>query len=255
MDYKTREDWYATPPTKPWTWLRPSRVEGIVVHHSGVKDGPTGMRAVQAFESHHMTTRRWSSIAYNWLVDVDGTVYEGRKKGAVGGATRDWNFKTEAVCYIGDGDLPLPPKATDGMRSVIDHLQLTYGGRLWVKRHQDLAATTCPGIWLSDWTATGAHPVPPSGGVTPPVDWQALIRYFLLMGAQVGKTPLKRGARGSVVTLVQNVLTNKGFNPGPVDGVFGWKTKRAVRDFQRSRGFLKANGVVAKATWDALFLG
>jgi len=87
------------------------------------------------------------------------------------------------------------------------------------------------------------------------VDWQALIRYFLLMGAQVGKTPLKRGARGSVVTLVQNVLTNKGFNPGPVDGVFGWKTKRAVRDFQRSRGFLKANGVVAKATWDALFLG
>ena len=58
-----------------------------------------------------------------------------------------------------------------------------------------------------------------------------------------------------MVRLVQEALNRKGFNAGHVDGVFGWRTKRAVRNFQRSRAVLKANGVVSKTTWDALFLG
>ena len=255
MDYVTREQWGATTPTKAWTWLRPSRVEGIVVHHSGVKDGPRGAVAVQAFEAHHMTTRGWSSIAYNWLVDDRGVVYEGRRKGAVGGATKNWNFKTEAVCYVGDGDEPLPPDAANGLKSVIDYLQMKYSGTLWVKTHRDFASTSCPGTCLYDWVCTGTPAVAPPGGVAPPVDWDELIRYFWKVGNQLRIHPLKRGERGSVVKLVQEVLTRKGFNTGPIDGVFGWKTKRAVQAFQRSRAVLKANGVVSKETWDALFLG
>ena len=255
MNYVTREHWGARTPTKAWTWLRPSRVEGVVIHHSGVKDGPSGAVAVQAFEAHHMTTRGWSSIAYNWLVDVDGTIYEGRRKGAVGGATKNWNFKTEAVCYIGDGDEPLPHEAANGLRSVIGYLQAEYGGGLWVKAHQDFASTTCPGTCLYDWVCTGTPAVVAPGGVAPLVDWDELIRFFLLVGSQLLIYPLKRGARGSVVRLVQEALNRKGFNVGHVDGVFGWRTKRAVRNFQRSRAVLKANGVVTKATWDALFLG
>ena len=88
MKFVTREEWGATAPKKPWTWITPSRIEGIVIHHSGVEGGPTGKDAVRAFERHHMNTRGWSSIAYNWLVDVDGTVYEGRAQSAVGGATK-----------------------------------------------------------------------------------------------------------------------------------------------------------------------
>jgi len=41
--YVPREEWGATAPTKKWTWLNPKRVEGIVVHHSGVTGGPTGV--------------------------------------------------------------------------------------------------------------------------------------------------------------------------------------------------------------------
>jgi len=255
MDYVTRERWGARTPTKGWTWLRPSRVEGVVVHHSGVKDGSTGAAAVQAFERHHMTTRGWSSIAYNWLVDVDGTIYEGRKNGAVGGATKNWNFKTESVCYIGDGDEALSAQAINGLKSVIDYLQVKYGGTLWVKAHRDFASTSCPGTLLHEWVSTGTPAAVVPGGVAPPVDWGELIRYFYLVGKQLLMYPLKRGARGSVVRLVQEALNRKGFEAGHVDGVFGWRTKRAVREFQRSRGFLKANGVVSKKTWDALFLG
>lgn len=254
MEYATRSHWGALSPRKPWTWLKPSRVQGIVIHHSGVKDGPTGVAAVQAFERHHMQVRKWSSIAYNWLVDVDGTIYEGRQKGAVGGATRGWNFRTEAVCYIGDGDEPLSPEAMKGFVVVTNYLHDIYGGKLWVKSHKDFAATSCPGDSLYGWVQSGMSiPVSP-GAVPEPVDWEELIRFFYAVGHLLVAHPLKRGARGSVVRLVQEALVRKGFKPGPIDGVFGWRTKRAVQGFQRSRGFGKANGVVAKATWDALFI-
>ena len=233
--YVRRADWGATAPTKGWTWLNPKRVQGIVIHHSGVVGGPTGATAVQAFERHHMQVRRWSSIAYNWLVDVDGTIYEGRCDGAVGGATKNWNFKTEAVSYIGDGDQPLSLEAQQGFRTVINELQHTYGGGLWIKGHQDLASTSCPGGWLYDWVMSGAAFDPPSGSHAPTVDWDGVVAYLRSLGDEWDANPLKRRMRG------------------PADGIFGWRTKAAVRLFQRQRGFLKPNGEVNKATWDALF--
>ncbi|MGE0410271.1 MAG: peptidoglycan-binding protein [Amphiplicatus sp.] len=35
---------------------------------------------------------------------------------------------------------------------------------------------------------------------------------------------------------VQQALKDKGFDPGPVDGIIGAGTKRALRDWQRSEG-------------------
>ena len=252
-DYVSREEWGATKPTKKWTYLNPQRVQGIVVHHSGVTGGPTGATAVQAFERHHMTTRGWSSIAYNWLVDVDGTIYEGRRDGAVGGATKNWNFKTVAVSYVGDGHEPLSLEAQQGFRTVIDELQHTYGGGLWIKGHRDLASTSCPGGWLYDWVMSGAEHEAPPGAHVPTVDWGGLIAYMQALGAEVQARPLRRRMRGVKVRLVQATLPRWGCDPGAADGIFGWRTKAAVRRFQRESGFLKVNGVVNRATWDALF--
>jgi len=42
---------------------------------------------------------------------------------------------------------------------------------------------------------------------------------------------------------IQAALRRAGFNPGPIDGIFGARTLKAVRAFQASRG-LKADGVV-----------
>lgn len=51
---------------------------------------------------------------------------------------------------------------------------------------------------------------------------------------------------------LQISLTKAGFNPGPVDGVFGARTRLAVRQFQMSRGLL-ADGIVGPRTRAALF--
>lgn len=59
------------------------------------------------------------------------------------------------------------------------------------------------------------------------------------------------GARGPQVRALQTALQRAGFDPGAENGVFGPRTDRAVRDFQRSRR-LAADGVVGEDTWRAL---
>jgi peptidoglycan hydrolase-like protein with peptidoglycan-binding domain len=50
---------------------------------------------------------------------------------------------------------------------------------------------------------------------------------------------------------VQQALQNKGFDPGPIDGIFGPKTKEAVRNFQDRYG-IKADGEIDNQTLYAL---
>jgi len=59
------------------------------------------------------------------------------------------------------------------------------------------------------------------------------------------------GARGASVTELQNLLVRNGFNPGPIDGIFGQRTQAAVMAFQRSKG-LVVDGIVGVMTWTAL---
>lgn len=56
---------------------------------------------------------------------------------------------------------------------------------------------------------------------------------------------------GVSVSDVQRALARAGFDPGPVDGRMGKKTKAAVKQFQR-RNNLKADGIVGEKTWSLL---
>ncbi|SET64653.1 LysM domain-containing protein [Natronincola peptidivorans] len=62
---------------------------------------------------------------------------------------------------------------------------------------------------------------------------------------------LRRGSRGDSVRKLQQLLADAGFDPGPVDGIFGPRTEEAVRAFQRNKG-LTVDGIVGVATWTAL---
>ena len=71
-------------------------------------------------------------------------------------------------------------------------------------------------------------------------------------GTQPGLCPtLRVGSRGASVQRLQTLLIQNGFNPGPVDGIFGPQTQAAVIAFQRSR-FLVPDGIVGIQTWTAL---
>jgi len=59
--------------------------------------------------------------------------------------------------------------------------------------------------------------------------------------------------RGEDVLEVQRALKESGYDPGQIDGVYGKKTERAVRRFQKANG-LKADGIAGKRTFAALGL-
>ena len=58
---------------------------------------------------------------------------------------------------------------------------------------------------------------------------------------------IKAGMRGDNVKMLQKLLSEKGFNVGEIDGVFGRMTLKAVEDFQSSCG-LPVDGVADKDT-------
>lgn len=62
---------------------------------------------------------------------------------------------------------------------------------------------------------------------------------------------LKRGNHGPQVSALQGVLAAGGFYSGRIDGDFGGKTDKAVRDVQSAFG-LKADGVVGAKTWPVI---
>ncbi|NLO96985.1 MAG: peptidase M14 [Peptococcaceae bacterium] len=62
---------------------------------------------------------------------------------------------------------------------------------------------------------------------------------------------LKIGLRGDDVAQMQTALNNLGYNPGPIDGIFGPRTQQAVIRFQRDRG-LTPDGIVGILTYGAL---
>lgn len=61
----------------------------------------------------------------------------------------------------------------------------------------------------------------------------------------------RQGDSGSAVTTIQTKLKRWGYFDGPVDGIYGSKTSKAVRSFQRKNS-LTADGVAGPATLKAL---
>ena len=63
---------------------------------------------------------------------------------------------------------------------------------------------------------------------------------------------LRRGSKGTEVTLLQAALNSLGYDCGAADGIFGAKTEAAVRNFQRDHS-LTVDGIAGKATHAALY--
>lgn len=64
---------------------------------------------------------------------------------------------------------------------------------------------------------------------------------------------VKKGAKGEITKIIQEILQKKGYNLGSagVDGVFGQITENVVKAFQKRRN-LVSDGIVGINTWKAL---
>ena len=81
----------------------------IIVHHSATpstsNDFPAVVRSIWDF---HVTVNGWDDIGYNWLVDGNGIIYEGRGSGLQGAHFSCMNSGTTGLCMIGNFENSTP---------------------------------------------------------------------------------------------------------------------------------------------------
>lgn len=92
----------------------------LIVHHSASRNGHSGADApgiLRSFYDYHTSAEKgWNDIAYNFLIDADGGIWEGRAgslDGPVAGdATGGNQGFSQLVCIIGDYNTAQPSQAS-----------------------------------------------------------------------------------------------------------------------------------------------
>lgn len=69
--------------------------------------------------------------------------------------------------------------------------------------------------------------------------------------AEAPQVTIKPGSSGLLTRKLQEALAGAGYSPGPIDGIYGPKTRAAVIRFQQAKG-LTPDGIAGPATWQAL---
>jgi hypothetical protein len=92
-------------------------------------------------------------------------------------------------------------------------------------------------------------PAPPASPVPPaPADDLAVAPDEIVVPPPA--PPVKQGSR-TAVRKAQAALKRLGFDPGPIDNVYGRSTRAAIMQLQRSQG-LPVTGALDHATWAAM---
>jgi len=158
-------------PRSSWAVDRPPKgplsgedVRLLLVHHSASRNGHTGADApaiLRSFYDYHTSAEKgWNDIAYNFLIDADGGIWEGRAgslAGPVAGdATGGNQGFSQLVCIIGDYNAVQPSVASlTSLVSVLAWLADRYG------------VSTAPGAEVT-FTSEGSNKHPTGTTVTSP---------------------------------------------------------------------------------------
>lgn len=133
----------------------------LIVHHSAGSNNSSDWAAtVRAIWDFHVNTNGWDDVGYNWLIDPNGVIYEGRGDGVLGAHFCGMNTNTMGVCMIGDyTDISPSTAAKDNLAQLlawkacddeIDPAGTSFhfasnGDLMNISGHRDGCATQCPG--------------------------------------------------------------------------------------------------------------
>ncbi len=160
-------------------------VQAVVVHHtvnSNTYSADQSDDLLRGIYRYHVSTQGWCDIAYNFLVDRFGVIWEGRSGGTdqpvIGGHARGFNTATTGIALLGQhqaGGSPAGVAVSSAAASAVERLASwklgLYGvdplGTTWLQNrssgagmkfaadqwvevptilgHRDLGETSCPG--------------------------------------------------------------------------------------------------------------
>jgi len=155
--------------TYRWPQTFSKEVKLLVVHHTALKvtgDPRPGPERIRALYKYHADSRGWGDVGYNYLIDEEGKIYEGREGGraVVSGHAYCNNVGTIGIALLGNFELEAPTaKQTTALQTLLLRLADEYSldlarstqfhGKTFtspIVRHKDLLSTSCPGYYLAD---------------------------------------------------------------------------------------------------------
>ena len=140
--------------------LVPHEIEQVTIHHSASSfhtantAGPARMRSHQRF---HLD-QGWPDIAYHYMIDRNGNVYEGRSASGRGDTFTEYDPAGHFLVMV-DGDFnsqePTPAQVESLARMVAWGIGEYDIDPARVGGHRDHASTSCPGAFLYEMLESG----------------------------------------------------------------------------------------------------
>ena len=259
-----------------------STIKAIVIHHTaGTNDytpetAAAQVRGIYAYDTQGLG---WADIAYNFLVDKWGRVYEGRAGSITqpvrGAHAMGFNTDTMGISAIGNYETASAPSVmVDAIAKVAGWKLSQYGvsptattrltsqggtGAKYaagvtvtlptINAHQNTSYTLCPGKYLYPQMGTirtkaANYALYSNTAGSVPVTGSQLYAMY-------GSLTLKQGSTGTAVRDLQTELNRRGYAVGTADGDFGPMTGAGVTAFQKASQ-LAVTGTVASNDWKAL---
>jgi len=167
VKYISRQEWQAKPPT--WNPGVVKQSKGMFIHYNGPEvsgavlagDYESVKRFIQGIQNYHQNTQKWPDIAYSWIVDSMGRIWEGRGWGVAGAHTLNWNWDSHAIFLPLGGNQKPTTEQIAASKIVIAEHNRRYGTG-FVKGHVDAPnQTSCPGPVVLPLVRSGAfNPTP-----------------------------------------------------------------------------------------------
>lgn len=277
----TRRQWGADESLRGSTTYS-TTVKAITIHHTASSNdysAATAAAQIRGIYAYDTKGLGWSDIAYNFLVDKFGRIYEGRA-GSITQAVRGahamgFNTNTMGVAALGNYETTAAPAVmVDSIAKVAGWKLSQYGvdptattkltsaggtGAKYaagvvatlqtINAHQNTSYTLCPGKYLSPSMAnirSKAALYAKYSSTSGPAPVTTANLY-----AAYGTLTLASGSTGWPVRDLQLELNRRGMAAGTADGAFGTGTVAAVQRFQKA-ALLTVTGKVTANDWKAL---
>ena len=153
-----------------WPYQYPKKVTKFIIHHTATtKDLDNPEQAIRNIYYYHAVSRGWGDIGYNYIIDQEGRVYEGRAggDGVVGGHAGPGNIGSIGIAVLGNFDEQKVPTAVVNSLAKLIAIKAekfnidpmgksSFRGekRTNVMGHNDIMSTACPGKYLKSKLST-----------------------------------------------------------------------------------------------------
>lgn len=145
-----RADWKALPPKEPFSRHAPYF---FTLHHTQAhypKTFDDSVIEMQFIQDFHQNGRLWNDIAYHFLIDPAGNVFEGRPINVLGAHVKNRNTGNVGISIMGNYHPPARDKFTqltqDAFVTVGRYVKDTYEIKASsFYAHRDIGNTDCPG--------------------------------------------------------------------------------------------------------------